>query len=54
MNKFDRVFSKFEQSAAHRAVLDRALDVKSRIDRERRVVEAFVEFTEIVSKDILY
>ncbi|MBQ2710199.1 MAG: hypothetical protein IJF67_18135, partial [Clostridia bacterium] len=54
MNKFDRVFSKFEQSAAHRAVLDRALDVKSRIDRERRVVEAIVEFPEIVSKDILY
>ena len=54
MNKFDKIFSKFTQSANDRVILDKATSVTSRIDRELRVVEVTAEFSEIIKKDSLY
>ncbi len=54
MNKFDKIFSKYTQSAGDRAVLDKAQNVTSRVDRERRLVEVTAEFPEIIPKERLY
>ncbi len=54
MNKFDKIFSKYTQTTSERAMLDKAQNVSSRIDRERRLVEVTAEFSDIIPKQKLY
>ena len=54
MNKFDKIFAKYTQSDADRRILDCASEVLSRIDRDKRVVEVTVHFSEVILKDDLY
>lgn len=54
MNKFDRIFSKYSQSADERSILDMAENVKTKIDRDKRIVEINCEFPQIIPKKDLY
>ncbi len=54
MNKFEKIFARYEQTASERAVLDTASDVVSRVDKERRVVEVTARFDKIIKKQTLY
>ena len=54
MNKFDKIFAKYTQTDSDRRVLDKASEVSSRVDRERRVVEVTAHFSELIPKDELY
>ena len=54
MNKFDRIFSKYSQSADERSILDMAENVRTKIDRDKRIVEINCEFPQIIPKKDLY
>lgn len=54
MNKFDRIFSKYSQSADERSILDMADNVRTKIDRDKRIVEINCEFPQIIPKKDLY
>ncbi len=54
MNKFDRIFSKYSQSADERSILDMAENVRTKIDRDKRIVEINCEFPQIIPKKYLY
>lgn len=54
MNKFDRIFSKYSQSADERSILDMAENVRTKIDRDKRIVEINCEFPQIIPKKELY
>ena len=54
MNKFDRIFSKYSQSADERSILDMAENVRTKIDRDNRIVEINCEFPQIIPKKYLY
>ena len=54
MNKFEKIFAKYEQTDAERKILDLASEVSSRVDRENRVVEVTASFGQIIPKADLY
>lgn len=54
MNKFDRIFSKYSQSADERSILDMAENVRTKIDRDKRIVEINCDFPQIIPKKDLY
>lgn len=54
MNKFDKIFAKYTQTDSSRAILDKVLNVSTKIDRERRIAEVYIKLPEIVSKEKLY
>ena len=54
MNKFDRIFSKYSQSADERSILDMAENVRTKINRDKRIVEINCEFPQIIPKKDLY
>ncbi len=54
MNKFEKIFSRYEQTGAQKEMLDGATDVVSRVDKERRVVEVTASFPKIIKKQELY
>ena len=54
MNKFDKIFSKYEQSTIARSFLDDASNVQTRVDKGRRIVEVYANFSKLVPKDVLY
>ncbi len=54
MNKFEKIFARYEQTASEKAILDTANDVVSRVDKERRVVEVTARFDKIIKKQTLY
>ena len=54
MNKFDRIFSKYSQSADERSILDMAENVRTKIDRDNRIVEINCDFPQIIPKKDLY
>ena len=54
MNKFEKIFARYEQTSSERAILDTVEDVVSRVDKERRVVEVTARFDNIIKKQTLY
>ncbi len=54
MNKFEKIFSKYQQTDSDKRVLDLASEVSSRVDRENRVVEVTAHFPQIIKKTTLY
>ena len=54
MNKFEKIFARYEQTSSEKAILDTAEDVVSRVDKERRVVEVTARFDKIIKKQTLY
>ncbi len=54
MNRFDKIFARYKQTASERELLDLATDIVHRVDIEHRMVEADVSFPRIIPKDSLY
>ena len=54
MNRFDKIFARYKQTASERKLLDLATDIVHRVDIEHRMVEADVSFPQIIPKDSLY
>ena len=54
LNKFDKLFAKYEQTDEIRAILDDVTGLTPRIDRERRLIELEAGFSRIVPKVDLY
>ena len=47
-------FKKYSPNAEYLAILETAFCVKVRVDKERKIIEALVSFTDIVEKSVLY
>ena len=54
MNKFDKLFAKYEQTDEIRAILDDITSLTPRVDRDRRLIELEAGFSRIVPKVDLY
>ena len=54
MNKFDKLFAKYEQTDDIRAILDDITSLTPRVDRDRRLIELEAAFARLVPKVDLY
>ncbi len=54
LNKFDKLFAKYEQTDEIRAILDDITSLTPRVDRDRRLIELEAGFSRIVPKVDLY
>ena len=54
LNKFDKLFAKYEQTDDIRAILDDITSLTPRVDRDRRLIELEAAFARLVPKVDLY
>ena len=51
---FKELFNKYLPTAEHNAILDGAEILRSRVDKEKRMIEVTVAFSKIIRKSKLY